>query len=690
MLWLVTVLGLLYPAWSSEGLELAEERAFRQAVALVDPCVVRIETTGGLDQVDRLLVPTGPTTGVIVDPAGWIMTSSFNFAGRPTAILVTLADGRRFNAKLISSDEQRMLSLLKIDATDLSAVQPAERSSFRVGQWAIAVGRTYDSQAPNLSVGIVSALNRVWGKAIQTDAKISPSNYGGPLVDLSGRTLGIIVPLSPDANSLTAGVEWYDSGIGFAVPLADVLEQLPRMQQGGDLKAGLMGVAFSAQAGMFATPQVTRVRAKSPAAEAGMKRDDIITAVDGRPVERMAQFRIAFGPRYAGESVELTFRRGETSQTATLKLVDQLQPYDAASLGVIVGPASAPSESADGSAGTRCLLVRAVLPGSAADRGGIQVGDRLLALENRPLADLAAARQALAASAPRQQVAVQLLRQMERLVVPVTLDSLAEFVVPSDWPPALPLEPISTATTASGPGTSVEASPRGDGAVPQKDEKPADTATVPAVPAKRGRFNATPTGYDRNYWAYIPDDLPANVPAGLVVWLHNPGDTAEAAVLKAWKLTCDRMGLVLVGPRTENPTGWQSSDLPYVLDVIADIRKQVLIDPDRLVVHALAGAGSMATLVTARHRPLIRGLVLVGFPFVPAIGENEPDEPLQVLLWSEAGDAAEQRQLRESRDAGRKAHVPVTLRDYKKGAAEYPIAAEVESLAHWIQALSRL
>ena len=88
----------------------------------------------------------------------------------------------------------------------------------RVGQWAIAVGRTFESDRPNMAVGILSALDRVWGKAIQTDAAVSPNNYGGPLVDIRGRVLGVLVPLSPEAADEMAGVEWYDSGIGFAIP----------------------------------------------------------------------------------------------------------------------------------------------------------------------------------------------------------------------------------------------------------------------------------------------------------------------------------------------------------------------------------------------------------------------------------------------------------------------------------------
>ena len=95
----------------------------------------------------------------------------------------------------------------------------------RVGQWAIAVGRTFESDRTNMAVGILSALDRIWGKAIQTDAAVSPNNYGGPLVDIQGRVLGVLVPLSPEATDEVAGVDWYDSGIGFAIP-AEHIERM--------------------------------------------------------------------------------------------------------------------------------------------------------------------------------------------------------------------------------------------------------------------------------------------------------------------------------------------------------------------------------------------------------------------------------------------------------------------------------
>src|SRR5262249_38856011 len=144
-------------------------------------------------------------------------------------------------------------------------------------------------QPPAVSVGIISALGRVWGKAIQTDAKISPINYGGPLVDVRGRVQGILVPASPNADDETAGFEWYDSGIGFAIPMEDVNAVVPRLKQGKDLKKGLLGVRMKSTDRFAAVPEVADVLPDSAAARAGLKAKDVITEIDGRPVVNMAQ-----------------------------------------------------------------------------------------------------------------------------------------------------------------------------------------------------------------------------------------------------------------------------------------------------------------------------------------------------------------------------------------------------------------
>jgi serine protease Do len=97
----------------------------------------------------------------------------------------------------------------------------ADPAHLRIGQYAVAIGFGYGGDEPAISAGIVSALNRLAGRAVQTDAKLSPANYGGPLIDIEGRVIGINVPLSPKTDETLGGTEWYDSGIGFAVPIGD-------------------------------------------------------------------------------------------------------------------------------------------------------------------------------------------------------------------------------------------------------------------------------------------------------------------------------------------------------------------------------------------------------------------------------------------------------------------------------------
>ena len=131
ILLLVTWLfGNLALGWQtpSRELEELEEKAFQQAVTQVAPSLVRIETVGGLDQIQNFTVGSGPTTGVVVSADGYVISSSFNFVSKPTSILVSLTDGRRLPAKLVANDVARMLTLLKIEATGLVPAKAAPKN----------------------------------------------------------------------------------------------------------------------------------------------------------------------------------------------------------------------------------------------------------------------------------------------------------------------------------------------------------------------------------------------------------------------------------------------------------------------------------------------------------------------------------------------------------------------------------
>ena len=134
-------------AAADDDLESLEQKAMAAAVQRVAPSVVGIETIGGLERVKNVLFGTGPTTGLVIDPQGYIVSSAFNFVNKPASILVRLPDGTRKPAKLVATDHNRMIVLLKIEVDrPLPVPEIAAEADLRVGQWCIGVGRTFDER----------------------------------------------------------------------------------------------------------------------------------------------------------------------------------------------------------------------------------------------------------------------------------------------------------------------------------------------------------------------------------------------------------------------------------------------------------------------------------------------------------------------------------------------------------------
>jgi S1-C subfamily serine protease len=373
------LLALAPAAARADDLGELQEKAAKAAVARVAPSVVLIETSGGTDVVSAgprgavIRKGVGPTTGLVVSPDGYVVSSAFNFANKPGSIIVAVPGHKeRYVAKAVATDQTRMLTLLKVEAANLPVPAAAPKAEIQVGQMALAVGRTLPAsvdQPPSVSAGIISAVGRIWGKALQTDAKVSPANYGGPLVDLAGRVQGILVPASPQAEGVTAGFEWYDSGIGFAIPLEDVNAALPRLKAGKDLKRGLLGVTMQGQ-DQFGTPAaIASVTPGSAAEKAGVKPGDLITEVDGKPVDSQAQLMHALGTRYEGDAVSLKLKRGkEEVKLDKVALGGAVAAYGQAFLGVL--PVRDDPDPG--------VEIRYVYPKSPAEAAGLKAGDRIL------------------------------------------------------------------------------------------------------------------------------------------------------------------------------------------------------------------------------------------------------------------------------------------------------------------------
>jgi serine protease Do len=316
--------------------QLLAPKAFRAAVDKVLPSLVTIETFGGLSGGSRrgkmqgISRPgDGPTTGVIISADGYVVTSTFNFLRRPPVITVVRQDGTRHVATLLGRDETRKLCVLKIEGvSDLPVPEFVSPSELKIGAWAISVGVGYGDDEPMISAGIVSALNRVSGRAVQTDANISPANYGGPLLDIEGRVIGICVPLNPMSKEVAGGVEWYDSGIGFAASLHGTENVLAAMKAGKTIQPGSLGVQVKPADANGSGAVIAQVLEKSGAEKAGLKPEDRLLAVAGEAVLDVAQLRTLVSRYAAGDEVKLTIRRGEEELqiTVTLQIPPEPQP----------------------------------------------------------------------------------------------------------------------------------------------------------------------------------------------------------------------------------------------------------------------------------------------------------------------------------------------------------------------------
>jgi serine protease Do len=297
-------------------------QAFRGAAEKISPALVTIESYGGIGtrkgEIGGIRKQgEGNTTGVMISPDGYILTSTFNFIQKPPVISVIPSDGKRRFANFIGRDDTRKICLLKIDGVESMPVpEMVDVDDIKVGQWAVSLGVGYGDSSPALSMGIISAKNRVGRRAIQTDANISPANYGGPLIDIEGRMLGICVPMNPQSQAIGAGVEWYDSGIGFAVPLAGAEKLLERLKNGERISPAFLGIQAMPNPtgkGLW----IERVVQYTPADEVGLERQDIILGVNGEEVADMLRLRMVLNRFESGQEIELTIIKDDGKNKET-------------------------------------------------------------------------------------------------------------------------------------------------------------------------------------------------------------------------------------------------------------------------------------------------------------------------------------------------------------------------------------
>lgn len=303
----------------------------------VEPSVVTISVTSSRGQ------PAGTGSGEFIRKDGYVLTNDHvvSPAANGGSVEITRSDGQSLSATIVGRDPQTDLAVLKAsDATNVQVISIGSSGDLAVGQPVIAFGAPLGLSG-SVTSGIVSALGRsvtlpseqnqsaLLVDAIQTDAAINPGNSGGALVNCSGELVGVptagaTVP-SPSGQSSAGNI-----GIGFAIPVNLATLVSDEIIQTGRVSHAYLGIQVSpvpasaaSQTGSAGGFYVTSVSANGPAADAGIRRGDVITEVDGEPATSTDQLVALTISMRAGDRVELKYQRGGESHSTTLTLGSQ-------------------------------------------------------------------------------------------------------------------------------------------------------------------------------------------------------------------------------------------------------------------------------------------------------------------------------------------------------------------------------
>ncbi len=363
-------------------------------------------------------------SGVIVDPSGLVVTN-YHVINGMTEVKVALSDRREFEAQIVLRDPRTDLAVLRIKGGDhFPFMEMGDSDALEVGDFVIAVGDPF-GVGQTVTQGIVSALARTqigandYGFFIQTDAAINPGNSGGALADLDGKLVGI--------NSMIYSRSGGSMGLGFAIPVNMVK---------GVVSAALHGGATVKRAWLGATLQnvskdiadnlglerptgalVVDVVAQGPAAAAGLKRGDVIAAIDGQSVDDPESVGFRLGVKPLGGSASLKVLRDGRTLDLALKLesAPEIPPRDTLTIGgrspfegaEVMNLSPAVKEELSLQAAGEGVVVAAVKDGSTAAQVGVQRGDIVVAVNGRKIATTRDLEKACRERAPLWDLTIQ-------------------------------------------------------------------------------------------------------------------------------------------------------------------------------------------------------------------------------------------------------------------------------------------
>ena len=429
---------------------------FADLVARVTPAVVRVSVVGHVQAAAVDLPPglrgspfeeflnrqrgdqrgdqaprrtAGQGSGFIINAGGFIVTNN-HVVGSADAVKVELADGRSLAARVVGTDPQTDLALLKVEAGGpLPTVAFGDSDRLRVGEWVLAMGNPF-GLGGSATAGIVSARGRQIGAGpdddfIQTDAAINPGNSGGPLFAASGEVMGI--------NSAIFSPSGGNIGIGFAVPSHLAQQVIAQLQAHGRVERGWLGVSMQAldaeTAAALGAPDlkgalVAAVERNSPAARGGLQPGDVVQGLDGKPVATPRALAAAVAEVKPGATATIEVLRDGKRQEQRVTFGQQPAVREASRGAVPAGPrqdslglALAPNGK-DGGA-----VVAEIAPDSIAAERGLQPGDVIHRAGDRAVAGPRDVAEAVGAArqAGRTAIALQVERDGGRMIVALPL-----------------------------------------------------------------------------------------------------------------------------------------------------------------------------------------------------------------------------------------------------------------------------
>jgi serine protease Do len=368
--------------------------AIRNVAETVTPSVVHIEV---IDEAGGMRSARGSSgAGWVYDTAGHVVTNAHVVDGA-SEVWLQFHDGRRSRAEVLGSDTFTDVAVLKVSAdVPVFPVRRATSQEVSVGDRVFAFGSPFGFKF-SMSEGIVSGLgraaraSRVFGFSnyIQTDAAVNPGNSGGPLVDIRGRVVGMNVAIATARSSQGTSVEGQSAGISFAIPLATVEAVVSQLIGSGQVARGFLGISFQGEDEIYDNAnqfrgvgvRVQQVTDDGPSRRAGMRRGDVIVAINDRKTPTSEVLRSLVSNSRPGDEVSVRVWRNNEFETLAVTL-GSMPASALANRQMIREPGLFLESSPDG------LRIGAVQDGSAAERAGLRVGQIVLEVGGEPISQM--------------------------------------------------------------------------------------------------------------------------------------------------------------------------------------------------------------------------------------------------------------------------------------------------------------